>query len=67
MKQREMRHGCFEFVLMKIKVVPEEQSERCPCQACVIFKVGTDSYRDKLLFIGATLNRAGILFHYCQT
>lgn len=46
---------------MKGKVVPGEHSGKCLCQACVIFKVGTDAYLDELLFFGTALNRGGIL------
>lgn len=52
---------CFGFVLMKGKVVPGEQSRKCPCQACVIFKGSTDGYWDELPFFGTALNRGGIL------
>lgn len=51
----------FRFVLMKGEVAPEEKSRKCPCQACVIFKVSTDGSWDVLLFIGSKLNRGAIL------
>lgn len=56
-----MRRYCFGFVLMKGKVVPGEQSRKCPCQTCVIFEVSADRYWDERLFFGTKLNKGGIL------